>query len=198
MEFRVVGATSPDPSTPPQFLVLPPIAPLPLETVTRPLAMVEVVEEFEGFEGPVEALLGTVDDSGSAMPMMWAEPVSENPNVGDTEVWEFYNFTADAHPMHVHEVAFEVVNRQALVMDAEGEEPVQPVKLSGDARPPEAWERGLKDTVTAYPGEVTRIRAHFDTPGRFVWHCHIVSHEDNEMMRPYQIGPQDPDAPGDT
>ena len=63
------------------------------------------------------------------------------------------------------------------------------VRLDGDPRPPEPWESGFKDTVIAYPGEVTRIRARFDTPGQFVWHCHIVEHEDNEMMRPYRIGP---------
>jgi FtsP/CotA-like multicopper oxidase with cupredoxin domain len=114
--------------------------------------------------------------------------------VGDTEVWEFYNFTADAHPMHIHEITFEVVNRQALVTNEEGEtEP--PARLAGDPRPAEPWESGFKDTVIAYPGEVTRVRAKFDTPGTFVWHCHIVEHEDNEMMRPYRIGPEDPDAP---
>jgi FtsP/CotA-like multicopper oxidase with cupredoxin domain len=131
------------------------------------------------------------------MPMhkMWDEPVTENPNIGDTEVWEFYNFTADAHPMHVHEVTFEVVNRQTLELDPLTGEPVQPVVLSGDPRLPEAWESGFKDTVIAYPGEVTRIRAKFDVPGQFVWHCHIVEHEDNEMMRPFHIGPADPNAP---
>ena len=53
----------------------------------------------------------------------------------------------------------------------------------------------FKDTVIAYPGEVTRIRAHFITPGQFVWHCHIVEHEDNEMMRPFRIGPVQPGQP---
>jgi FtsP/CotA-like multicopper oxidase with cupredoxin domain len=53
----------------------------------------------------------------------------------------------------------------------------------------------LKDTVIAYPGQVTRIRGRFDTPGQFVWHCHIVEHEDNEMMRPYRIGPEQPGQP---
>ena len=110
-------------------------------------------------------------------------------------VWEFYNFTVNAHPMHVHEVVFEVVNREGLVLDALTGEPVQPVQLSGNVRGPEAWETGFKDTVTAYPGEVTRIRAQFNVPGQFVWHCHIVEHEDNEMMRPYRIGRADPDAP---
>ena len=46
---------------------------------------------------------------------------------------------------------------------------------------------GLKDTVIAYPGEVTRIKARFDLPGLFVWHCHILEHEDNEMMRPFRV-----------
>ncbi len=53
---------------------------------------------------------------------------------------------------------------------------------------PEPWEIGApKDTVTAYPGEITRVKAYFDIAGRYVWHCHIVEHEDNEMMRPYDV-----------
>jgi FtsP/CotA-like multicopper oxidase with cupredoxin domain len=192
MEFRVVPAIAPDPTTPPQFLTLPPIAPLPAESVTRPLALIEMMSEVH--DGPSEAMLGHVDASGMPIHQMWSEPITENPNVGDTEVWEFYNFTADAHPMHVHEVTFEVVNRQALVANEDGET-VPPARLDGDPRPPEAWENGLKDTVIAYPGEVTRIRAKFNTPGQFVWHCHIVEHEDNEMMRPYRIGPKQPGQP---
>ena len=142
-------------------------------------------------DGPAEAMLGTVDANGMPVHQMWSDPVTENPNVGDTEVWEFYNFTADAHPMHVHEVVFEVVNREGLVLTHDGETRY-PMKLTGDVRPPEPWESGFKDTVIAYPGEVTRIRAKYDNPGQFVWHCHIVEHEDNEMMRPYRIGPADP------
>ena len=191
MEFRVGSAVTPDATTPPQFLALPPIPALPVETFTRPLALLErgeVIPEF-GFDGPIEAMLGNVGTDGHAINKMWSDPVSENPNVGDTEVWEFFNFTADAHPMHIHEITFEVVNREALMLDEESEEPIQPVQLTGEVRPPEAWESGFKDTVIAYPGEVTRVRAKFDTPGQFVWHCHIVEHEDNEMMRPYRIGP---------
>jgi FtsP/CotA-like multicopper oxidase with cupredoxin domain len=192
MEFRVVPAIAPDPTTPPQFLTLPPIAPLPTESVTRPLALIEMMSEVH--DGPSEAMLGHVDADGMPMHQMWSEPISENPTVGATEVWEFYNFTADAHPMHVHEVTFEVVNRQALVTNEDGET-APPARLDGDPRPPEAWENGLKDTVIAYPGEVTRIRARFNNPGTFVWHCHIVEHEDNEMMRPYRIGPVQPGQP---
>jgi spore coat protein A, manganese oxidase len=125
---------------------------------------------------------------------MWADEVTENPNVGDTELWELYNTTADAHPMHIHEVVFEVVDRQGLALD--GDEVAEPIQLSDDEpRPPEPWEEGLKDTVIAYPGEVTRVKARFSTPGQFVWHCHIVEHEDNEMMRPYRIGPAQPGQP---
>ena len=60
---------------------------------------------------------------------------------------------------------------------------------------PLPWERGFKDTVIAYPGEITRVKARFDLPGLFVWHCHILEHEDNEMMRPYHVGPIPPDLP---
>ena len=58
----------------------------------------------------------------------------------------------------------------------------------GPFAPPEVWETGFKDTVISYPGEVTRVRGRFDVPGLFVWHCHIVEHEDNEMMRAYAVG----------
>jgi FtsP/CotA-like multicopper oxidase with cupredoxin domain len=188
MAFHVGPAVAPDPTTPPQFLVLPAITPLPTPVNTRPLAL---LSEF--WDGPAEAMLGNVNDDGFPNHKMWADPVSEAPNVGDTESWEFYNFTADAHPMHIHEIAFEVVNRESLVLD--DDEPAVPVQLTGDVRQAEAWESGFKDTVIAYPGEVTRLRAKFDKAGQYVWHCHIVEHEDNEMMRPYRIGPLQPGQP---
>ncbi|RPI88977.1 MAG: bilirubin oxidase, partial [Chloroflexi bacterium] len=192
LEFRVVPAVGPDPTTPPQFLQLPVVEALPVEKRTHRLGLIEMMSMVH--DGPSEALLGTVDAHGMPMHNMWSDPVTENPEVGDTEIWEFYNFTADAHPMHVHEVVFEVVNREKLELNDEGEVEV-PVELTGHVRQPEPWESGFKDTVIAYPGEVTRIRARFDNPGQFVWHCHIVEHEDNEMMRPYRIGPEDPKAP---
>ena len=207
LQFKVVPALTPDPTTPPQFLQLPAIVPLPPETVTRPLALIEKMgmgHDAEGnmVEGPVEALLGTVGPdsidpttpAGVWTERKWMEPITENPAVGATEVWEIYNTTGDAHPMHVHEVVFEVVNREGLVFDDNGDV-VEPVQLDGNITPPEPWETGFKDTVTAYPGQVTRIRAQFNLPGQYVWHCHIVEHEDNEMMRPYRIGPEQPGQP---
>jgi FtsP/CotA-like multicopper oxidase with cupredoxin domain len=81
-------------------------------------------------------------------------------------------------------------------VDPDLDEPVVPVQFDGEPMPPEAWETGFKDTVTAYPAQVTRVRARFNTPGQYVWHCHIVEHEDNEMMRPHRIGPVQPGQPG--
>ena len=187
MEFRVGPALTPDSSTPAEFLQLPALAPLPTPSVTRPLALMEQMSA--SWDGPAAAMLGTVDNAGVAMHKMWMDPVTENPALGAVEVWEFYNFTADAHPMHVHEVAFEVVDRQPITFTEDGMGGVLNVQLAGAARLPEVWETGLKDTVIAYPGEVTRVKAQFLTPGQFVWHCHIVEHEDNEMMRPFRIGP---------
>ncbi|HZV46972.1 MAG TPA: multicopper oxidase [Thermodesulfovibrionales bacterium] len=198
MQFQVVPAVALDPTTPPQFLQLPVITPLPPETVTRPLALIEELSAFFD-DAPAEALLGTVAGDPNVAPgvwtkRLWVEPVTENPALGSTEMWEMYNTTADAHPMHVHEVVFEVVDRQDILINEVTQE-VQVVPGSLPI-PPEPWETGFKDTVIAYPGQVTRIRAQFNTPGQFVWHCHIVEHEDNEMMRPYRIGPVQPGQPG--
>ncbi|HEX2965632.1 MAG TPA: multicopper oxidase domain-containing protein, partial [Syntrophorhabdaceae bacterium] len=193
MQFRVVAATSPDPTTPAEFLELPQIKPLPVENSVRRLALLEQMSTH--WDGPAAAMLGTIDEMGMAMHKMWSDPVTENPNVGDTEVWEFYNFTADAHPIHIHEITFEVIERQSFTFVEDAMGMVMNVEKIGTPRDPEVWESGRKDTVVAYPGEVTLVKAKFDKPGTFVWHCHIVEHEDNEMMRPYRIGLEDPDAP---
>jgi FtsP/CotA-like multicopper oxidase with cupredoxin domain len=197
LQFRVVPAVSQDPTTPPQFLQLPHLPPLPPQGRTRSLGLIEraglgLDGEGNEVEGPTEAVLGTLED-GFTVGRPWADEVTENPAVGDTEVWEMYNTTPDAHPMHIHEVAFEVVNREGLILDEE--EVIQPVQLDGIVTGPTPWETGVKDTVVALPGQVTRVRAHFEAPGQFVWHCHIVEHEDNEMMRPYRIGPVQPGQP---
>jgi FtsP/CotA-like multicopper oxidase with cupredoxin domain len=193
MQFRVAPAVAADPTTPPMFLTLPVITPLPPATVTRPLAVLEELSAYFA-DAPAEALLGTVNATGVWTKLLWMDPVSENPAVGATEIWEFYNATVDAHPIHIHEVAFEVVNRQDILVDEENENVT--VVPGSVPIPPEAWETGFKDTAIAYPGQVTRVKAQFNTPGQYVWHCHIVEHEDNEMMRPYRIGPVQPGQPG--
>jgi len=191
LQFRVVPSLAADPTTPPQFLSLPPLSQLPAASVTRKLALIEEMSMYFD-DAPAEALLGTVDGGGVLTPLMWMAPVTENPAVGAVEIWELYNATGDAHPIHVHEVKFQLVNRQPITVD----ETARTVDVNGPVRNPEPWESGFKDTMIAYPGEVTRIRAEFVNPGQFVWHCHIVEHEDNEMMRPYRIGPVQPGEPG--
>jgi spore coat protein A, manganese oxidase len=192
MQLRVVAATGVDTSTPPDRLVLPPIKRLPPAAKRRRLSLNEedsrtvlvrsredgaVILDCDDGEpfGPRQALLGTVGRDGEPIVKRWDDPITENPAVGATEIWELHNFTADAHPIHIHEITFEVVERESIA--------------TGAVRGPEPWETGRKDTVIAYPEEITRVKATFDRAGLFVWHCHIVEHEDHEMMRPYRIGP---------
>jgi len=170
---------------------------------TRKLALFEGTDEF----GRLQPLLGTAepvyDVEGNQVngAIGWHSPLTENPGLGDTEIWEIYNATGDAHPIHVHLVHFEILGRQAFKADAI-EQPVlqhngtygvgfrlEDIKTLGQPRDPEAQEETRRDMVTALPGEVTRIRMTFDKPGRYVWHCHILSHEDHEMMRPFHVGP---------
>jgi len=184
MEFRVYPAAGADTSTPPQYLQLPPVTPLGPSSRTQYLSLNEEVSTV--FDGPIAALLGTQNITTSQpTPLLWMDPITENPALGDTETWEITNLTADAHPIHIHLVQFEVLGREAI-----GGGP----SMAG-SNGPLPWETGFKDTVISYPGEITRVKMRFDYPGFYVWHCHIVEHEDNEMMRPYHVGPIPPDAP---
>jgi spore coat protein A len=184
MEFRVSAGPVSDPTTPPQYLQLPAISSLGAAGTTRNLSLNE--EVYEPADIPIAALLGAWDTgTGQPTPLLWADPITENPAVGGVEEWVMYNVTEDAHPIHIHLVQFEVVGREAI-----GGGP----SVAG-SNGPLPWETGFKDTVIAYPGEITRVRARFDRPGFYVWHCHIVEHEDNEMMRPFHVGPIPPGAP---
>ena len=139
MQFRVVPAVAPDPTTPPQFLVLPPITPLPAATVTRPLALIEEMSDVLRRTLRSEALLGHRGRRSERRArhldpaLMWMDPVTENPAVGATEVWELYNATADAHPMHIHEIVFEVVNRQDIFDRRRGLRQLQVARVDADA-----------------------------------------------------------------
>jgi spore coat protein A len=116
----------------------------------------------------------------------WHEPVSEKPVLGTTEIWEFLNLTDDTHPIHLHLVRFRILDRRAIDVSAR----VYDNKIIhiGDPVPPDPGEEGWKDTVRCTPGASTRIVVKFEGyTGRYVWHCHILEHEDNEMMRPYEI-----------
>jgi FtsP/CotA-like multicopper oxidase with cupredoxin domain len=162
-----------------------PAATLPVGGTTRQVSLNEVVSTL--FDGPIAALLGTVDVNGVPTPLGWGASITETIPLNNTEVWEIYNFTEDAHPIHVHLVQFAVVNRQALDIQTDENGEITGSSPTGPTSAPESWETQFKDTVIAYPGQITRIRAKFDREGLFVWHCHILEHEDNEMMRPYRI-----------
>jgi len=116
----------------------------------------------------------------------WKDPVTENPALNSAEIWSLLNTTDDSHPIHLHLVQFQILDRRSFYTAhylRTGE-----VKLTGPPVPPDANELGWKDTVRADPGMITRIIVRFEGyAGRYVWHCHILEHGDNEMMRPYEI-----------
>jgi len=211
------------------------------QTVVRQLTLNEVI----GPGGPLELVLNNTKFNGVIT--NFGNRESEIPAVGDTEIWEIINITADAHPIHTHLASFQLLNRQgfraaawtnayaaALALAFPGVNPdglgpplnyltrnadcaiggnpaIGPYLQTNKITLPLPYEVGWKDTVITYPGEVTRfvIRwAETDAPLTttvpantypftdpelidgygYVWHCHIIDHEDNEMMRPYKVG----------
>lgn len=138
---------------------------------------------------------GTVEDGT----LLWMDPITEKPSLGSTEIWEIYNTGPVAHPIHLHLVAFQVLDRQPFAFTATPKTmtmhdgstalgaTISNVTKIGAPRGPDPYELGPKDTVICYPNEVTRVIARFDRPGRYVWHCHILHHEDHDMMRPYEV-----------
>jgi spore coat protein A len=118
--------------------------------------------------------------------MHWSMPITENPALGSTEIWELVNLTDDSHPIHLHLVRFQILDRRSFDLVQYLKE--RRVYYTDSARPPDPSETGWKDTVRADPGMVTRIIVRFDGyPGKYVWHCHVLEHGDNEMMRPYEV-----------
>jgi spore coat protein A len=126
----------------------------------------------------------------------WDDPITEDPKAGTMEIWSFANATGDVHPMHMHLVQFQVLNRQPF--DTKTFNQTGKMVHTGIPMAPESNERpAWKDTIKTYAGYVTRVIAKFDLPAgtpvkpgdefRYVWHCHVLEHEDNEMMRPYKI-----------
>jgi spore coat protein A len=148
----------------------------------------------DGSGGPVIALLELKH---------WSEPTSTTPKAGSTEIWRFINATPDTHPIHVHLVEFQVLDRRQF--DVEYFKATRQVKFinpaNGDAYdpiPPDLEEvNAPKDIVRVEQGTVTRVKMRFDLPTgtvtspgqhfKYVLHCHILEHEDNEMMRPFEV-----------
>lgn len=191
MQFRVVAATANGtagavPTTLPAAVSLTPTA----ET-TRDLTLSEM-DTPDNF--PTMVMLGTVADG----PLEWAAPATEVIRNGDTEIWRVANTTDDAHPIHLHLIDFQVLDRTPFDVDAftaaqeaafanAGPAVKLDDYLTGAPAAATGTDLGPKDTVLMLPGTVTRIIARFDRAGRYVWHCHIIEHEDNDMMRPMVI-----------
>ena len=118
----------------------------------------------------------------------WDMPVTETPRLGSTEIWSFVNLTDDSHPIHLHMVRFQLLDRRPF--DLSVYQLTGKIVHTGPAVPLAPGELGWKDTVRVDPLAVTRIIVKFEGyAGRYVWHCHMLEHEDNEMMRPYEILP---------
>ncbi len=195
------------------------------------------LNEVMGPGGPLEVLLNNTK---------WGANNTENPNEGETELWQIINLTADSHPIHLHLVQFQLVSRlnfnvskytkaytnafvpPRTINDAQGPpnlygtinadgavggNPAIGPYLQGTVRPAEPNEAGWKDTFIMYPGQVTTVVVRWaptdkaitatdlwfpfvpyfeneNGPVPYVWHCHILDHEDNEMMRPYTVTPR--------
>jgi FtsP/CotA-like multicopper oxidase with cupredoxin domain len=179
---------------------LPGYGGVPNGATTRRVALFEGTDEF----GRLQPLLGVVNPDNTATAYTWFKPTTENPALDSTEVWEIYNFTGDAHPIHLHLVHFEIMGRNAISFTEGPPVPVEQhngafgevasisdisVGAAVNLGPDDGYvENAPKDMVTALPEQVTRIKAHFNKSGRYVWHCHILSHEDHEMMRVLQVG----------
>lgn len=177
---------------------------LPEPTKKRVLPLAEILDD-NGF--PLNGLLDG---------KRWADPISEIPKLGTTEEWALVNTTEDTHTIHLHLIQFQVVSRQLIDkikyledwIKLNGDLPhTGPTKeldyhpyLQGDLVLPGSTERGWKDTIKATDEMVTILRVRFapivntstytfdatSGPG-YVWHCHILDHEDNDMMRPYKL-----------
>lgn len=184
MAFNVVTPlTNPDTSVIPTSLRTTTTAvPGKILSETRKLVLFEEEDEH----GRLLPSLGTVEKG----PLGFMDEITENPGNGDTEIWEIYNTTPDAHPIHLHLVHFQVISTQKFNLKKSlfGAGAQSAAQLIGQPKPPAPENAGRKDTFIVYPGEVARVKAYFDKEGEYVWHCHILSHEDNDMMRPFYVG----------
>ncbi|WP_281368179.1 multicopper oxidase family protein [Neobacillus endophyticus] len=176
MEFRVILPLSGiDTSVIPSFMVPFPKRSVQAASTFRFLSLIDKTDSY----GRELMLLDNKD---------WDAPITENPKVGQTEVWYLLNLTPEAHPIHLHLVDLQLIDRRTFNVEKYKKEGI--LEYTGPAISPEPQERGRKDTVIAYAQQVTRIIMKFGPyTGLYVWHCHILEHEDYVMMRPFQVIP---------
>ncbi|HHW30658.1 MAG TPA: multicopper oxidase domain-containing protein [Clostridiaceae bacterium] len=172
MQFRVLDTPVKDNSR----------LPLKLNNI-RPLPLKRAKQRY------IDIIVGT-DDYLRLMFMLenktWTDPATIKAKLGSVEVWNIVSTGAGAHPIHVHLVQFQILNRQAF--DVGEYISTKKLKFIGPPVLPDENEKGWKDTVRADPGTVTRIAARFgDFTGTYPFHCHILEHEDHDMMRPFIV-----------
>jgi spore coat protein A, manganese oxidase len=183
-----------DTTTPAANLQLPPLPFLPAPSVTRVQHLSETLDPLTG--NPINL---NVEDAPYLNDDTHLPDVTTTPPANAVEDWLLVNTTADTHPIHLHLVTFEVIDRRPFDVAAYDPE-TQAITYTGPAAPGAPNENGRKDTVQANPGEVTRIRARFELPDegtivlptgvdnpQYVWHCHILEHEENDMMRAFEV-----------
>jgi spore coat protein A len=184
-----------DGTTPAAGLELPALAALPAPSVTRVQHLSETLDPITGAPVNLNVEDAPYLDAGGL------PSVTTKPKAGATEDWLLVNTTADTHPIHLHLVTFEVIDRRPF--DVAAYDPAtQAITYTGPAVAAPPNENGRKDTVQAHPGQVTRIRARFELPDegtiqlpadvgvsnpQYVWHCHILEHEENDMMRAFEV-----------
>lgn len=161
-------------------------------------------ESFDDM-GRLQQLLGTMTQNGlnnQGLPEFGRSfelPATETPAAGATEVWQIFNLTMDVHPIHFHLVNAQIIQREAFTGD-----PVAGITMSGAPTPPDPNEVGWKETIRMNPGEAITVIMKFDLPAlptpamtnavsprtggkEYMWHCHILEHEEHEMMRPLVV-----------
>jgi spore coat protein A len=160
-------------------------------SVPATLRAVERIPETDAVQTRTIQLNDMLNGVGNSMVMLlnhkhWHEPVTEQPRLNSTEIWEFVNLTEDTHPMHLHLVRFQVLDRR--VFDVFAYRNGRGLRYLDAALPPDPNEMGWKDTVQCPAGMITRIIMRFEGyTGKYLYHCHILEHESNDMMRPFEV-----------
>jgi spore coat protein A, manganese oxidase len=168
-----------------------------------PVRQLTLNETFDAFGRLIQLLGANTLQPGGTFGQAYMEAATETPKAGDTEVWQIANLTGDTHPIHFHLVNVQIISRQPFDADSYSGTPA----YTGPARPPEPTEAGWKETVRMNPGEVTTVIMKFKLPTvpfqvplslnpdlgvsgyEYVWHCHILEHEEHDMMRPLVVRP---------